>query len=145
MLSRLTGGGENNHNQKTTWKISLHANGLKIIFIFLKRRNKKRYWWRWRQKKVAKIFSKILRKDYFIPFVSDMVWLEMYLLFKSANICVPPFECLGSVEKIDYYMQCIPYSWGPCSLFQTHADFTKSTSTRPQKCKILRELRAVLI
>ena len=31
-------------------------------------------------------FSKILKKDYFIPFLSDMVWLEMCLLFKSANI-----------------------------------------------------------
>ena len=30
-------------------------------------------------------FSKIL-KDYYIPFLSDMVWLEMCLLFKSANI-----------------------------------------------------------
>ena len=31
-------------------------------------------------------FSKILKKDYFIPFLSDMVWLEMCLLFKSANM-----------------------------------------------------------
>ena len=58
-------------------------------------------------------FSKILKKDYFIPFLSEMVWLEMCLLFKSANIWVPSFECFGSIKKIDSNI---------CNAFPAHED-----------------------
>lgn len=97
---------------KQLWKFPYVQIRLKLFLYSLKKK-KKELLVKIEGEIMAKIFSKILKKDYFIFFLSDMVCLEMYLLFKSANIWVPTL--LGSIEKREQLSNI-------CNTFPTHED-----------------------